>query len=683
MDRIMPVVAPRGPGISRKGDLSIGRKLYVGFGILILACGTLAGVGVTGLRTISENSTRSITHSTNSVRSLGIINALERAKGAAFNMATTLNEAAARDFNNSVERARTLLADAFKTSLAAQRRTLYIALTAKLDTLERDFAGLARQAAAAGAERTRHFTLGDELTAATGRMVAASTDLNDERVHVMAIKAESAVLLTREGNWRFLATLDRNGPATFAASLKKVNESLQALEAGAPPAALAALIGPVRSALAAYADGFDKLSQTLLSMSGLYASQIAPQIDAVDSALDELRVLQQAENVAATAAVSDTVDRSIWIQAIMAGVTLLLGTLLAWLIARGIVRPVTAMTTAMGRLAEGDTAQEIPGRDRGHEIGAMAAAVQVFKDNMIETDRMRAEQVQEQERQTARTRIIGARISDFESVIAGVVGAVAGSATELQTTSQTLTGTADETTLQASTVSQASEQATQNVQTVAAAAEQLTASIKEISHQVAQAGRVIQEGVAQTQRSNEQVQGLADTAERIGDVVRIISDIAGQTNLLALNATIEAARAGDAGKGFAVVASEVKALANQTAKATEEIGAQIKAIQEATRIAAHSIEGVTQTIGRVSETATAIASAVEQQGAATQEISRNVQQAAQGTREVSSTIAGVRAAAEQTGVAAGQVLSAAGTLSRNGEELQSQVEAFLRDVRAA
>jgi methyl-accepting chemotaxis protein len=278
---------------------------------------------------------------------------------------------------------------------------------------------------------------------------------------------------------------------------------------------------------------------------------------------------------------------------------------------------------------------------------------------------------------------IDASVREFEASITGVVDSVASAATELRSTAQAMAATSEETTRQSTTVAAASEQATQNVQTVASAAEELSASIREISQQVTQASAVIQEGVRQAVASNEQVQGLVATAEKIGDVVEIISGIAGQTNLLALNATIEAARAGDAGKGFAVVASEVKALANQTAKATDEIAAQIRSIQEATQLAVHSIQGVTGTIEKINETATAIASAVEEQGAATQEISRNVLQAAQGTQEVSSNIASVSEAAQQTGTAATQVLTSAGELSQNGEALKMKMHAFLRDVRAA
>jgi methyl-accepting chemotaxis protein len=360
------------------------------------------------------------------------------------------------------------------------------------------------------------------------------------------------------------------------------------------------------------------------------------------------------------------------------------GVLLAWLIGKGIANPVVAMTAAMRKLAGGDTSVVIPAVGRKDEVGEMAATVQVFKDSMIETERLRAEQeAQKQRAAQERRQAMLDLAAKFEASVGGIVGSVASAATELQSTAQSMAATSEETTRQATTVAAASEQATQNVQTVATAAEELSASIREISQQVTQASSMIRDGVRQATRSNEQVQGLTAAAEKIGDVVKIISDIAGQTNLLALNATIEAARAGDAGKGFAVVASEVKALATQTAKATQEIAAQIKAIQEATQISADSIQSVTETINKVNETATAIASAVEEQGAATQEISRNVIQAAQGTQEVSGNIVGVSQAAQQTGAAAVQVLASAGELSQNGEALKAQVQAFLSEVRAA
>jgi methyl-accepting chemotaxis protein len=282
-----------------------------------------------------------------------------------------------------------------------------------------------------------------------------------------------------------------------------------------------------------------------------------------------------------------------------------------------------------------------------------------------------------------RQRRVDGLITHFEGVVGAVVGAVSSSSQQLESTAQAMASTAEETSRQSTAVAAASEQATTNVQTVASATEQLSASIAEIGQQVAQSSAMIGEAVRQATHSNEQVQGLTASAQRIGDVVKIINDIAGQTNLLALNATIEAARAGDAGKGFAVVASEVKALATQTARATEEIAVQIKAIQDATGNSARSIQGITDTITRVNETAATIAAAVEQQGAATQEIARNIAQAAAGTSEVSSNIGSVTQAASETGAAASQVLSSASELSRNGERMRDHVERFLSDVRAA
>ncbi len=354
-----------------------------------------------------------------------------------------------------------------------------------------------------------------------------------------------------------------------------------------------------------------------------------------------------------------------------------------WLIGRGISMPVVAMTTTMRRLADGDLDAPIPASERKDEIGAMANSVQVFRDNMIEAERLRTEQQAAQERQLARGRKIEASVGSFEKLVGEVVNSVSSAASQLQSTAEAMAATTEETARQSTTVATASEQATQNVQTVASATEELSASIREIGQQVAQSSGMINAAVQQANSSNQQVQNLVSSAQKIGDVVKLINDIAGQTNLLALNATIEAARAGEAGKGFAVVASEVKALANQTAKATEEIATQIRTIQEATAVSVQSIQGVTDTIGRVNETATSIASAVEEQGAATQEIARNVQQAAKGNQEVSTTIIGVNKAAAKTGAAAGQVLVSAGELSKSGEMLRERVESFLRDVRAA
>ncbi|MGA3002260.1 MAG: methyl-accepting chemotaxis protein [Acetobacteraceae bacterium] len=359
------------------------------------------------------------------------------------------------------------------------------------------------------------------------------------------------------------------------------------------------------------------------------------------------------------------------------------GVLLALVLGRSLSRPLSAITATMNRLSGGDTAVTIPGSERPDELGTMAKAVDVFRQSMIQAASLARAQAEEHTVKDQRTATVMALTTNFESKMGTLVHALSTSATELQATAQTMAATSEDTTSKASTVAGASERATASAQTVANATEELSASIREIGQQVTQSSEMIKEAVRQANRSNDQVRSLTAAAEKIGDVVRMISDIAGQTNLLALNATIEAARAGDAGKGFAVVASEVKALADQTAKATGQIGEQIKAIQEATRNSAQSIQGITETIGRVDDTATSIAAAVEQQNAATQEIARSVSQAAEATQEVTGNIGGVSRAAGETGLAANRVLTAARELSGNGTLLERQLEEFLREVRVA
>jgi methyl-accepting chemotaxis protein len=363
-------------------------------------------------------------------------------------------------------------------------------------------------------------------------------------------------------------------------------------------------------------------------------------------------------------------------------------------IVTGVSKPVLAMVNVMARLARRDMTVEIAGVGRRDEIGRMADAVQVFKDGMIAADRLAAEQERERaekeaekERQRAeqerRTKLMTDLTQTFDRQATQMLESVSAAATELQTTAESMAATAEETNRQATTVAAASEQTSANVQTVATATEELTSSISEIGRQVAQSTEISRKAVVEAGQTTERVKNLAGAAEQIGQVISLINDIASQTNLLALNATIEAARAGEAGKGFAVVASEVKALANQTAKATEEIGAKIASMQEATGGTVAAISSIRGTIETINEIATGIAAAIEEQNAATAEISRNVQQAARGTQDVTSNIGGVTRAASDTGAASSQVLSSANDLAKQSESLRAEVDTFLAKVRAA
>jgi methyl-accepting chemotaxis protein len=358
---------------------------------------------------------------------------------------------------------------------------------------------------------------------------------------------------------------------------------------------------------------------------------------------------------------------------------------LAFFIGRAISKPLAAMTAAMRQLADGKFEMVLPGLGRRDEIGEMAGAVETFKIKAIERAQREAEQEETRARAAAdeRKRAMHGLADQFESTVSNIIAAVSSSASKLEVAARSLTAAAETTQQLSGSVAAASEQASSNVQSVAAASEELDGSVSEIARQVQESSKIAVAAVKQAEKTDARIAELSKAAGRIGDVVKLITSVAEQTNLLALNATIEAARAGDAGKGFAVVAHEVKALAAQTAKATEEISAQISSMQAATEDSVTAIKEIGGTIGRISEIASAIAAAVEEQGASTQEISRNVQQAAQGTAQVAHNITDVNRGASETGSASSQVLASAQSLSNESDHLKREVEQFLMTVRAA
>jgi methyl-accepting chemotaxis protein len=667
----------------RLSDFRINTRIYGGFGSLIVIAAGLAVFGMVELGAIDGQLKKFVGVAGNTARNLTVQRISARMRRLALQYQTTQDQAAAKQFAEDDAQAIELLAAAAKATISEERRRLYGDSSTNMVSVKQDFDQLVTLGGKLTAARDKLFTGGDELTAATDKLVAAAREQSETSVRTQAIDLEAAVLKVRIGNWRFLATHDPKGPATFASAIDKARAALSALEKNPAAGGLANLIAPVKASLDAYAANFAIVSEALLSSSGLYEKTMGPKFAKISADGEAAQKTLDADLGTTQRSAEQTVSSTSSLQAILAGIAVLLGGALAFLIGRSIARPVAAMTGAMNKLAGGDKSVAIPAQENRDEIGEMAKAVDVFKQNMIRADALAAEQQSEQARKEARQKAVDGHITTFDRSVRETLETLAAASTEMRATATGMSATAEQTQRQAGSVAAASEETSANVQTVAASAEEMSSSIAEISRQVTQASRIAGEAVTDAKRTNATVNTLAEAAQKIGQVVQLIQDIAGQTNLLALNATIEAARAGDAGKGFAVVASEVKSLATQTAKATEEIAAQIGAIQSVTGEAVTAIQGIGSTIARISEISTAIASAIEEQGAATKEIANNTQQAAKGTEQVSSIIHGVNQAANETGSAATNVLSSAEELGKQSETLRAEVGRFLENIRAA
>ena len=571
----------------------------------------------------------------------------------------------------------------FSLAITDGGRKLYDDMREAARAMKPELERLADTGASLREARARLYETGNTLTVLLGNMLADVRARGGEAMLARTEHIENAILRSRIASARFVIGLDPQDRSAFEQRAEQALATLDAFKDTQGGAAFAQQLRAVRDALIAAAAGFRAYDQAVASAKATFETGIKPHADAIDRLGVALRdrIVAAGERISRDTALAASRARYILIGLVAAA--LLLGGVLALVLARSIIRPVAGMTEAMTRLAGGDLQVAVPHRDARDEMGAMAKAVDVFRQNAVARVELEAAQAAEREARLRRAERVEQRVQTFQQKIAASLDIVTAATSELDATAQAMTQVAENTNSQAMTSSSAAAQTSANVQTVASAAEEMVSSLQEIERQVVRSNEVAGHAAHEAEATNAAMAGLRAAAEQIGAAVVMISGIANQTNLLALNATIEAARAGEAGRGFAVVASEVKELAAQTARATGEIGGQIAAIQASSGQAAEAMAQIARTIAAVNEISGAIAATVVQQTAATGEISRNAGEAARGTEGVSASVARVLAAAREAGSAAAQVQSAASELATQSLTVKREVASFLSDIQAA
>ncbi|HVJ42098.1 MAG TPA: methyl-accepting chemotaxis protein [Dongiaceae bacterium] len=663
--------------------LRIGQRIGIGFGLMIAGLVALSTINFTGLQRIGGTYDGASAGAAAATAAAEFDGDLTKDVSALKDYLTTADDAAAQAVTQSM--AATSAAAARLKDLTAA--TLYAddvgevvksqaSFVAGFDSLHKvvaDRAAARETTKAKIGELTTAFTALAEKSAGTGSLGTIKSALSG-----LATFSSLSTKLTA-----FIGSGAAVDEAAANDELKNLTDQLVGLKTRALMGGLDAEYDAVDKKMAEFQAAFTAISGATKAQHQQQQSfnQLAGQI--LDRSA-KLRARVAGDVAAANDQLRGTITNTTWLVIVISAATALAAIVLAWVVSRGITRPILAITEVMGRLAERDWAVAPYGIARGDEIGAMAKAVQVFKENGQAADTLQREVEAERASADATRRAEMRRFADqFDQAVGNVVTQVAKAAGEMQALADQLMNNVRQTSSRSASVAEASQQAAGNVQNVAAAAEELSASVQEITRQVASSSEITRKAVSDTARADTQVQSLADAADKIGGVARLISEIAAQTNLLALNATIEAARAGEAGKGFAVVASEVKNLAAQTAKATEEIGVQISAIQSSTNDTVGAIRGIGATIQQVNEITQSVASAIAEQGSATNEIAQSTQQAFSGTQLVAGDVAGMSGVVAASGSAAERVHQACGVLAQQARHLRTEVDRFIEQIRAA
>jgi len=663
--------------------LRVSGRMFAGFGVLLVPLMLVAGFSIVELQSTGSSLARINTVSDALQRALELGRELEVMHQRSLRYKTVHDKTAIAEFYDSNKLAKDMMATSERATQSDARRRLYIAGLQNVDAAKQKFEELVKAVDEFLPAQQKLFATGDELNSTASALVEAAENATNDTLKLAVRDVGIALNVMQAANWRSQATVDATGVALFKTNIQKVNAAIDKSDKLADES-MRAMHGALRAAVKSYDETFVIINGAMLKSDDIYEKQIRPILAEAYKVEQAVTAMLVADQRAAKMSADEAMKIGITLAGSLSVGAVFLGIVLAWLISRSVSGPVVRMTGVMSALARGNMSVAIPDRDRFDEVGDMAKSVQVFKDNMIEAEQLRAQHMEAERVAAAQRKADMHRVADdFQTAVGNILDTVSSAATELEATAVTLTRTAETTRSLSNSVSATSEEASANVQSVSSASEQLAGSVNEISRQVQESSKIAADAVQQARRTDAQIAALSQAAGRIGDVVKLITAIAEQTNLLALNATIEAARAGDAGRGFAVVAQEVKALAAQTSKATDEIGGQIAGMQAATTESVAAIKGIGETIGRISEIAATIAAAVEEQGAATQEISRNVQQAAAGTTQVAGTITNVSRGANETGSASTQVLSSAQALSRESNHLKSEVHKFLSAVRAA